>query len=752
MNRKMRRRQEKPKGAQGSAQAHAMRGNELIQSGNIREAIACWRKAVALDPSLAAIHYNIGRAASELGDADQAIAAYSVAASLAPEAAEVHYNLGCVLRDAGRFMDAETAFAKAVERAPGLALAHDCLGSVRATLGQWEAALECHATALRLSPGFPEALLNMGNAFQNLGRNDEAIDYYQQALRQRPKYMMALGNLGAILKKLGRLDEAIEVLSRAVRFHPDEFRAHLGLASVLWEKGLADATERGFRKALELSPASLDAVEGLASFLQEYGRFGEAMAVYDQFLRLEPGNLAARLGQACLLPVIPASEEEIISTRMAMRERLAAIGDGKPVQDPSREINRRNFYLAYHEMDDLELQRMTADAFLRACPDLAWTCQPKVSGDGRIKIGILSRYLRQHTIGKLMIGLIEQLDRRRFHVTLCRLFPASDPLAARLDAAVDEVVAIPSRLDAAREKVAECGLDVLFYPDIGMDTLTYFLAFSRLAPVQVVSWGHPDTTGIPNMDYYLSAKALEPAGAQSHYSERLIQLEHHLPTYYLPVQRPEGAFGHDAHGLNPDDNLYVCPQSLFKLHPSFDPVLGRILDRDPRARIVLISGTRSSWEDLLRSRFARAFPEHADRVVFLPSLPHEEFLRLLIAADAVLDSVHFSGGLSTYETLAMGVPVVTWPGAFMRDRVSYALYSILGVGDMIATDADSYVDLALRVATDKAFKADVSARIRKAFPVLVANPEPVREIEAFLEAAVAAARAGRHVESWPPQA
>ena len=74
------------------------------------------------------------------------------------------------------------------------------------------------------------------------------------------------------------------------------------------------------------------------------------------------------------------------------------------------------------------------------------------------------------------------------------------------------------------EQVAATELDVLFYADIGMDPTTYFLAFSRLAPVQCVTWGHPVTTGIPNIDDYLSSDVFEAPGAEAHYTERLIRL------------------------------------------------------------------------------------------------------------------------------------------------------------------------------------------------------------------------------------
>src|SRR5207253_6863521 len=108
--------------------------------------------------------------------------------------------------------------------------------------------------------------------------------------------------------------------------------------------------------------------------------------------------------------------------------------------------------------------------------------------------------------------------------------------AIRKDAA--RSIVVPQDLPAARAAIEALELDVLFYQDIGMEPFGYFLAFSRLAPVQCVSFGHPDTTGIPTMDYFVSNDRYEPGDAQEHYSERLFLL-HSLPTlaYYEPPER-----------------------------------------------------------------------------------------------------------------------------------------------------------------------------------------------------------------------
>ena len=142
----------------------------------------------------------------------------------------------------------------------------------------------------------------------------------------------------------------------------------------------------------------------------------------------------------------------------------------------------------------------------------------------KIAVGIISRFLHQHTIGYLNSDLIKRINRDKFQVTVFRFRGKDDQLSEAINQAADVVIHLPDSLAEARRMIAEQALDILFYLDIGMEPLTYFLAFARLAPVQCTTWGHADTAGIPNLDYYLSSVHAEPPDAQQHYSEQLVLL------------------------------------------------------------------------------------------------------------------------------------------------------------------------------------------------------------------------------------
>ena len=334
--------------------------------------------------------------------------------------------------------------------------------------------------------------------------------------------------------------------------------------------------------------------------------------------------------------------------------------------------------------------------------------------------------------------MIDQLDRDLFEVTVITAGDKVDAVTRRIRASADRFIGLPKTLAPARETIANQGLDVLVYCDIGMEPLTYFLAFARLAPVQCVLAGHPVTTGIPNLGYFISGEIREPVGAKAHYSETLVQLKGNFAYYYRP-SRPARLRSREDFGFEAGRHLYVCPQSLVKFHPDFDPVLAAVLHRDRAGQLVLIEDKNRDWSKLLARRLAKAMPDVIDRVHWLPHLSFDDFLSLLIVSDVLLDPLHFGGGNTSRQSFAFNKPIVTLPGDFLRGRITYGHYRRMDVMDCVAKDVDDYVDIAVHLGTDPAWRHEVETRIKAASPVLYENVEGVRELEQFFLEVVAEA-------------
>jgi predicted O-linked N-acetylglucosamine transferase (SPINDLY family) len=270
--------------------------------------------------------------------------------------------------------------------------------------------------------------------------------------------------------------------------------------------------------------------------------------------------------------------------------------------------------------------------------------------------------------------------------------------------------------------------------EIGSDALNYFLPFLRLAPVQGTSWSTLVTSGVPNVDYYLSSDLVERDDAQADYSERLVRLASLLscqPRQTLPAP----ARDRTDLGLPAGKQLYVCPQNLIKLHPDFDDLAAGILRTDGDGVLVVKHGRWPRTGQRLLERFARSLPDVIDRVIILPWLSPDEYQHLLAAADVILDTPHYGAGSTTYDIFSVNQPLVTLPGRYNVGRYTLACYRRMGIADLIADSPQHYVQLAVRVATDRDFRQDVKTRIAERTDMLFDDEQAVAEhVRLFREA------------------
>ena len=298
------------------------------------------------------------------------------------------------------------------------------------------------------------------------------------------------------------------------------------------------------------------------------------------------------------------------------------------------------------------------------------------------------------------------MPRENIHVTAFTFSKGSDPLWSAIAEDIDQAIILPPRLGEARKKIAKIGLDVLIYTDIGMEPLTYFLSFARLAPVQCVLGGHPDTVGVPNIDYYLSSELQEPIDADTHYAECLVRLPG-APTYYDRPELPKNLKSRAEFGFPQNGSLYFCCQTLFKIHPAMDNWLGEILRADPKGNILIPAGFTPGLSDRLQARFERSIPDVVDRVQFLPAMSHMDFMNVLSLSDVSLDTRPFGGGNTSWQAIAAGTPMVTWPGRFLRGRYTAALYQLMNIKEPVVDSGEEYVSRAVQFAKDCDFQRHV---------------------------------------------
>ena len=174
-------------------------------------------------------------------------------------------------------------------------------------------------------------------------------------------------------------------------------------------------------------------------------------------------------------------------------------------------------------------------------------------------------------------------------------------------------------------------------------------------------------------------------------------------------------------------------------------LLGEILRRDPAGVLVLMKPEPEHLEAALRSRFRRTMGDVVERIHLVPRMPHPEYLNLVAVADVLLDPRPYDGGVTSYDGLSLGKPIVTFPTEYQRGRYVLGFYRKMEILDCVTRSAEEYAELAPRLGTNQDFRRLMGEKILAASHVLFEDSEMVRQHEDFFERAIGAARSA---EPW----
>jgi predicted O-linked N-acetylglucosamine transferase (SPINDLY family) len=722
--------------------------------GELRDAEAIYLQVLQNDPSNPDALHLLGVIAYQKGNTEPAVELIRRAIAENPAIPEYYINLGNGLRSLGRLDDAEFAFRQALKLDPRAPEAHHNLGLALRDQGKAEEAIRCFRKALKARPDLPDAHNGLGLSLLDMGKSEDAIRCFRQALRLRPAYAEAHCNLGSALRIQGNIRDSLHHVGEALRLSPGLAEAHCNLGALHRDEGRLDEAIASYGEALRLNPSLADTYVNLGSLLHDSGLHREAAEHYAGALKLKPGHLAAGMGMCMAqLEVLYDTAEDILTSRERYRTQLENLVEGLRLDSPARiETASRvvggaqPFYLAYQGEVDCDLQRTYGELVCRIQSSRfpRWSKRPPmppvVSG-APLRVGIVSGYFCNHSNWKIPIkGWIQNLDPRRIALYGYHTGGKKDGETGVARSAFVRFDEEPASIERLCQTILADRLHILIYPEVGMDRLAVRLAALRLAPVQCVSWGHPDTSGLPSMDYYLSSELMEPPDADEHYSEKLIRLPN-LSIHYIPPEIRPACIDRAGLGLRENSVLYFCAQSLFKYLPQHDDLFPRIALAVSNCQFVFLQYAKNRQiNERFSARLARAFARHGlaadDYVALLPPQDPPHYQALNRIADVFLDSIGWSGCNSTLEAVAFGLPVVTLPGRLMRGRHSFAILKMMGIEDGIASSIEDYVSKAALLGKAVEWRRQIAGRIRENAHRVYRDLSCIRALEEFLEGVV----------------
>lgn len=623
------------------------------------------------------------------GNRTEALRAFRFAAMLGPEAPTAHNNLGLALQDSTQLEAAIACFQRAIRLKPDYFEAFRNLGLAQKSAGQTDSAIASYREAIKIKPDYADGHYSLGNALSSLNRFDEAIGSFQTALSLRPDFTLAHFNKAAAQRSKGELAEARSSQQDSLLASAPALRSNQSLLELC--RLLID---------LEIVPALHDSQDGLET-------------VYENLLQT-----SARIQDWA------GNNASLAETDIAVARMAGAILTG--------------FYFGYQIKDDRALLEPLCPA-LQRCLNLPNAPFEAPRRGGKLRIGIAAQQLREHNGANYCYHWFANLPKEDYEFFTYSFGPSTDALGEKFRQ-LGSHRDLPFTLERVEDIVADFrkdDLDFLMLPEVGLTNASRILSMCRLARHQATGWGHPITTGSPEMDFFISSDLHEGAGAAAHYSEELVL----MPNLAQFVEPQTFAYDPEAFSFDPETVLFGCLQSLFKYGPKYDVIFARVASEMPQARFVFLEGSPPHLTQVLKRRLERAFAQlglDADRhVMFLPRQSSANYDNLIQRMDVLIDTVGWSGGNTSLKSLGMDKPLVTLPDIYKRGRHTLAMYRMIGYEDLVANNLDDLVAKLVSLGTDTARREEACRMIRQRKPAMYRDWDFIRELDAFLKARLA---------------
>ncbi|MEB3280150.1 MAG: tetratricopeptide repeat protein [Lyngbya sp.] len=699
------------------------------------EALDAFYSALERDSSKAIQYYCLGLGLTATEDFTAAISAYEQAIILEPDWSDVYHQLGKVCLEIGQFERAEIFYKKAIEfNSNDLDLYLD-LGNLLIAKQQIEAALKIYEFALEFASENPRLLYQLGMAFKILKKSYKAAFYFGYSAYYQAEYT-----------------EAIQFYQDYLQTETQDLQVYLKLADCYQKIEQYSQAVDIYQQAVEQRSDSTEIYRAWINTLQEMGETAAAIDVAETALKLFPDDFSLKFADQRLLPILYNNSSEIEQYRQRFSNLLTQLIAETDLTSPETSASlleaistHTNFYLQYQGYNDLELQKQYGEFVhnIMATSFPQWVqpiphrfCQP----NDKIKIGYISSFFQWHTVGIIFLGWLKQYNHQAFEVTCYSTGNEEDDVTSLYRFYGDYFYRLNGELVDIVDKIYADKPDILVFLDVGMCPLTAQIASLRLASIQCAAWGHPVTTGLPTIDYFISPDLLEPTNAQNHYSETLVRLPN-LGVYLEKPESPKLEKKRCDFGLKNNAVIYLSCQSLFKYLPQYDRIFVEIAKQVPHAQFVFVSHWNSAITEKFRQRLKSAFAKGGlnsqDYCIILPRQEKSNYLQLNLIADIGLDTFQFTGFLTTLDSLSCNLPIVTCEGEFMRSRQTAGILKFIGVVETIAQNEGDYIKIAVKLGLDSVFRSEILNKIKQNKSLLYEDKNSIKGLENFYRQAVA---------------
>ncbi|MBF0194528.1 MAG: tetratricopeptide repeat protein [Magnetococcales bacterium] len=651
----------------------------IIQRHDI--AVKLFQRAIDIDNSKAFLFYNLGDSLNKLGRSGEAVKNLKIAVELEPENGQYNDYLketiaslipeknienpqqkahellqqGVSFHQSGNFNKAIHLYKNSLAIQPENTAALSCMGAALQSIGKLDLAIESYNKAVAINPNYAEAYYNLGAAKKVQGNLSEAVDSYKKAIAINPEYAGAYSNIGIIYYELGLLEEAVNNYQKAIAIIPDYALAYSNLGNAQIKLGKIDLAVENCQKAIAIKPDYAEAYCNLGNALHVEGKVKEAIESYEKAIEINPNFIEA--GSNLLLT---------------------------------------SQYLPDQTFQNLfKIHKNWADFLFKSSDIQIYNHKNDTSLNRRLKIGIVSGDLRQHPVGYFMLGLLKHHSATNIDI-ICYSDNKPDNLTSDLKGDAYDWVFIQSmgNIEVANH-ILNDKIDILI--DLSGHTAHNRLSVfaKKPAPIQISWAGYVSTTALSTMDYLIADSHHILEDEEKYYTEKIIRLPNSWICYTPPKYAPDAKLKHS--------NRVVLGNfgNTAKINENMLETWANILLKCPQTDLLLIFRGMDSSSNVKRVKnYFNNVGIDINRITMGGSIPHEELLKKYNSIYIALDTLPYSGGLTTLEALWMGVPVVTTKGETFAGRHSTSINSTVGMGEFITNNLDEYAQLVIDLVED----------------------------------------------------
>lgn len=516
-----------------------------------------------------------------------------------------------------------------------------------------------------------QRLLNLGTQFHIDKNIKQAEAAYRQIIEADPLHFRALYLLAVLYSDVGNYKGAVDFMRLAIQVNPNYSLAHNDLGVILQQMGDTKGAMECYKKALELNKNFSEAQNNMGVIYGSKGNAEKSRECFEKAMAINPYYFDASNNYIFVLDLSP--EETVQSL-----------------------INARKQWSEVHETPLLDKQKPLLNT---------------LTTNRKIRVGYVSADFRLHSASFVFGGMLTEFDRDKFEVYAYN--NSNSKSDSRTIKFKESVTAWKEIFGFTDEQLAgEIRKDRI---DILVDLTGYssgsrLLAFARKpAPLQVCAWGYATSTGMKSMDYFFADNVIVPPEEKDLYVEDVVYLPN-VVTHYCPEDKPEVA------ELPALKNSYITFGSFNRLAKVSEEAFRlwvRVLQSVPNSRMVLkISelGDIGVQEWALKNFEAGGITR--DRIIFLDKKPWYYHMGDFNQIDLGLDPYPHGGGVTTLESLAMGVPVITLKWPTIVGRLSTSILTTLGMTDWVAETKEDYIRIAVEKAKDLQTLSDTRNGLR----------------------------------------